>query len=176
MEPVPQLLELFFRIPVPEAAAVHEHDAGGNLPGLVRLVRTVSAHDGLAAHFPGQKLEYIAYRKNIGVDDNGPPPMSHQFWRHETQGRERLEVGHLPDAARASPEKGLSFLFLKKGKVLDVHDLHVEFVRVGRVAFQRVGGDQGTQPLPLVGLDKNFFVHQAALPASTTVAEDSFSV
>ena len=126
--------------------------------------------DRLALHVARQQFPDVAHGEDVRVDDDGATAVTHQFRRHESQRRERLQVVVQPDALHAVAQVGLAFVFGEERMVVGGDDLHVELVGVARVTAQRVLRDDRADDLFRVAVNENAMVHRCYLDSLARAA------
>ncbi len=139
--------------------AIQQHDRGGEF--LLRPPRL--AEDGLAFHVAVEKLGDVADGEDVGIDHHGPAPIAHQLGRHETQGRERLEIVVAPHPHLPFAQEGLPLARLEERMVLAVDDADLEAVRAARVALEGIARDERAHELLVVGVDEDGRGHAVPL-------------
>ena len=65
----------------------------------------------------------------------------------------------MPDPRDAAAQELLALLLPQERVILGVDELDLELVGMRRVAPQRIGRDQGPDPLPVVGVDEHALLH-----------------
>ena len=102
------LVKLLGASPVLQAGAVEQHYATGQRPRGASLARTRAAHQCLALEVAVQQFIDVTHRKDVRIDDQCAPLVSHELRRQESQGCERLQGAGAPDAPQALTQIGLT--------------------------------------------------------------------
>lgn len=121
---------------------------------LVPSPRLPDRPDRLSFHVAKEEFASITYREAIGIRDECPPLMSHEAGRDEAKRSEALQVVRVPGQLDASAKKGLTFLH-EHWKIADIHDPHIETVRIATVSLVTVRGDASAEQLAVIGLDED---------------------